>query len=237
MKLRNGWTLEKSTYNGLIMHCAPGTHEAALSLLLRHNVPRTSVLDLASGSGAMLARLRDIGFTQLHAVERNVERFQLGGISPLAIDLNSEFCGKFDRSFALITALEIIEHLDSPRHFLLQVRALLQDGGCLLLTTPNVSNWIGRVKFLLSGELRWFEEAQYHKMRHISPITDVQMRLMLNEVGLPLVDSTSAGDFFGPLRRLATTPISLLFWVIFGRNTRGDINIYLAAKSDTKRRV
>jgi hypothetical protein len=84
-EMRNVWTLDRSTYGGLVMHCAPGTHEAAISLLLRHDVPRTSVLDLGSGSGAMLARLRDVGFTQLHAVERNVNRFQLAGIDRLPL--------------------------------------------------------------------------------------------------------------------------------------------------------
>ena len=230
MNWKSVWTRSKSTYNGLVTHCAPGTHEAAVSLLLRHDVPRTSVLDVASGTGAMLARLRDTGFSGLQAIERNVDRFQVKGLTPIAINLNLDFCGKFDRSFALITAVEIIEHLDSPRHFLLQVRSLLQDGGYLLLTTPNVSNWVGRIKFLVSGNLRWFEEAHY-KQRHISPITDVQMRLMLNEVGFQLMDTTSAGDFFGPLKHLVSMPVSLLFRVIFGQRTQGDVNLYLATKS------
>ena len=228
--MRNLWTLDLSPYKGLVMRCAPGTHEAAMSLLLRHNPSRSSVLDLASGSGAMLARLHDAGFTDLHAVDLNVEQFQLQGIMPLRIDLMSEFCQQFDRRFGLITAVEIIEHLESPHHFLRQVWTLLQEGGYLLLTTPNVSNWVGRIKFLLTGDIRWFDEAQYHQIHHISPITDVQMRLMLNEVGFRLVDSTSAGDFFGPVKRLVTLPVSLLFRAIFGRKAWGDANIYLAVK-------
>jgi 2-polyprenyl-3-methyl-5-hydroxy-6-metoxy-1,4-benzoquinol methylase len=176
------------------MRCAPGTHEAAMSLLLRYNPPRSSVLDLASGSGAMLARLGDNGFTDLQAAELDIERCQLERINPRLIDLNSEFCRQFDRRFALITAIEVSEHLDCPRHFLRQVWELLQDGGYLLLTTPNISNWVGRIKFLLWGELRWFDEAQYHRQRHISPLTDVYIWLMLNEIGFHLVDSSSAGD-------------------------------------------
>jgi ubiquinone/menaquinone biosynthesis C-methylase UbiE len=50
-----------------------------MSLLLRYNPPCSSVLDLASGSGAMLARLGDNGFTDLQAVELDVEKFRLGG--------------------------------------------------------------------------------------------------------------------------------------------------------------
>lgn len=227
-KIKKGWALEKSTYNTLTMYCAPGTHEAAMSLLLRHNPPRSSVLDLASGSGAMLARLFDHGFTELYAVERNVDRFQLAGIKPFTVDLNSGFCQQFDRRFALITAIEIIEHLDCPRDFLRQVRALLDEGGYLLLTTPNVSNWVGRIYFLLWGEFRWFCETQYKRQRHISPITDVQMRFMLKENGFHLVDSTSAGSFFGLLKQLVMAPVSLFFRATFGRRAWGDSNIYLA---------
>jgi hypothetical protein len=57
---------------------------------MRRLVPCTSILDLASGSGAMLARFRDIGYIQLYVVESNTARFQLAGINPLAIDLNAD---------------------------------------------------------------------------------------------------------------------------------------------------
>jgi cyclopropane fatty-acyl-phospholipid synthase-like methyltransferase len=184
----------------------------------------------------MLARFRDIGFTELHAVEHNIPRFQLAGINPLVIDLNTEFCQQFDRRFGLVSAIEIIEHLDCPRDFLRRVWALLEEEGYLLLTTPNISSWVGRIYFFLRGEPRWFDETHYRR-GHVSPITDVQMRFMLRENGFDLVDSTSAGSFFGPLKRLVLAPVSLCFRVLFGRRTWGDINVYLAKKSDTKRRI
>jgi Methyltransferase domain len=131
----------------------------------------------------------------------------------------------------LISAIEIIEHLHCPRHFLRQVRVLLDEHGYLLLTTPNVSHWVGRFHFLIRGELRWFGKKHYPM--HVSPITDVHMRFMLKENGFELVDSTSAGSFFGPLKHLALAPVSLFFGAVFGRRTWGDINIYLAKKSNT----
>ena len=100
----------------------------------------------------------------------------------------------------------------------------------LLLTTPNIANWVGRLTFLLTGEIRWFDETQYRFMQHISPITDTQMRLMLDELGYRLVESSSAGSFYGPLKRLVTAPISLTFRAIFGQRVWGDCNIYLAAR-------
>ena len=196
-------TRARETYAGLLMHCAPGTHEAALTLLGRGGAPWQGVLDLGAGTGAFLARLRDAGYTDLEAVDRNPARFQLDGVHCASLDLNAEFAGQLSRSFDLVTALEIIEHLDSPRAFLRQVHSLLTSEGMLLLSTPNVAHWAGRRKFLLTGDLRMFEGGLYHRMRHISPVTETQMRLMLAEVGFAVVGSATAGEFRGPLKRPA----------------------------------
>jgi len=229
-------TRARETYAGLLMHCAPGTHEAALTLLGRGGAPWQGVLDLGAGTGAFLARLRDAGYTDLEAVDRNPARFQLDGVHCASLDLNAEFAGQLSRSFDLVTALEIIEHLDSPRAFLRQVHSLLTSEGMLLLSTPNVAHWAGRLKFLLTGDLRMFEAGLYHRMRHISPVTETQMRLMLAEVGFAVVGSATAGEFHGPLKRLLTAPIALAFRLASGARALGDSCLYLARKTAPDRR-
>ena len=185
----------------------------------------------------MRARLEDAGFSDLHAVARDTALF---GEPPhatpelpeaLELDLDGEFVSHFERRFKLIITSEVIEHLNAPRFFLSQVFELLESGGYLLLTTPNVANWIGRVRFLLFGELRWFDERLSRRLNHVSPITDVQMRNMLPECGFELVASTSGGSFTGPLRALLTAPLSLPFLALAGRRAWGDCNIYLARKA------
>jgi SAM-dependent methyltransferase len=217
------------------MRCAPGTHEAAAALVQRH-VPRDArVLDLAAGTGAWLARLRDGGYRNLSAVELNVEGFDFDGVTPHPIDLNADFASAFDAPFGLVTAVEIIEHLDAPRQFVRNVRDLLSPGGYFLLTTPNVAHWVGRVRFAMSGSLRHFRQADYHYQRHISPITDVQMRLMLEEVGFDFVESTSAGTFFGSAKRALLAPWEAALRVMLGPLVSGDVAIYLARKTDRAR--
>jgi SAM-dependent methyltransferase len=218
------------------MHCAPGTHEAALALLGHAGAPRQGVLDLGAGTGAFLARLRDNLYTDLEAVDLNPARFQLDGVHCASLDLNAEFAGQYSRRFDLVTALEIIEHLDSPRAFLRQVHSLLTSEGILLLSTPNVAHWAGRRKFLLTGDLRMFEAGLYHRMRHISPVTETQMRLMLAEVGFAVVGSATAGEFRGPLKRLLTAPIALAFRLASGARALGDSCLYLARKTAPDRR-
>ncbi|SPP66508.1 class I SAM-dependent methyltransferase [Nitrospira lenta] len=50
----------------------------------------------------------------------------------------------------LVFALEIIEHLTSPFHLLAEAHRILQPGGCVVITTPNVTR-IGNVMKLLAG--------------------------------------------------------------------------------------
>jgi SAM-dependent methyltransferase len=219
------------------MRCAPGTHEAAMELLLRHAVARSGVLDLASGSGAFVARLRDQGFADLHAVELDEKKFQCDGIKPRAVDLNGEFAAQFDRKFTLVSAIEIVEHLDSPRRFLRQIRQLLTDDGHLLISTPNFADVIGRMKFLLTGELRYFDEGQYRYNHHISPITDTQMRLMLHEVGFDLVESVTAGDFGGGARGLLLKMARRIAAVMMRGVRNGEVHIYLAKRASQERNV
>jgi 2-polyprenyl-3-methyl-5-hydroxy-6-metoxy-1,4-benzoquinol methylase len=229
------WRRSLGTYDGRLMRCAPGTHEAAAVLVQRH-VPRDArVLDLAAGTGAWLARLRDGGYRDLSAVELNVAGFHFDGVTPRPIDLNTEFAGAFDAPFGLVTAVEIIEHLDAPRHFVRNVRDVLAPGGYFLLTTPNVAHWVGRVRFAMSGSLRHFRINDYHYQRHISPITDVQMRLMLEEVGFDVVESTTAGTFFGTAKRALLAPWEAAMRIMFGPLATGDVSIYLARKSDRAR--
>lgn len=48
----------------------------------------------------------------------------------------------------------------------------------LLLTTPNIGHWSGRLRFLASGEHRYFKEGDYYQQRHISLITHLHINLM-----------------------------------------------------------
>jgi 2-polyprenyl-3-methyl-5-hydroxy-6-metoxy-1,4-benzoquinol methylase len=235
---RSWLRLPLEEYQGRLMRCAPGTHAAAATLLRAARVATddTRVIDLASGTGAFLARLRDLGYRDLHAVELNVDGFRLDGVTPLPVDLNAPFAGGAlpAGAFDVVSAIEIIEHLDCPRVFLRNVHGILRDGGHLLLTTPNVASWLGRLRFLLSGELRQFQRHDYDYQRHISPTTHVQMRLMFEEVGFELIAMRAAGTFFGPVKRAVVWPIAAMSRVIWGNLADGDVVIYLARKTQPR---
>jgi len=214
-------TARKPPYRGYYVGSAAGTHEAALALLQRCSAPTTSVLDVASASGAFLARLGDNGFTGLRALDDPGEPFVLEGVPHASLDLDSAFAAEVAGQFALVTAIEVIEHRYSPFGFLTELGALVEDDGMLLVTTPNVAHWVGRIKFLLTGELRFFGRDLYRRVGHVSPVTDTQMRLMLERLGFRVVESCAAGQLYSPLKRALTAPLSVPFALAGGPPTRG----------------
>lgn len=218
-------------YSGIHCGCAPGTHAAVAEIIHRHAPPGSGVLDLGGQGGAMLARLRDIGWDDLWLADLDGTRFALPGVAFRRIDLNGNFAKAFDRSFSLIVSTDTIEHLDSPRHFLKQARSLLADDGLLAVSFPNVAFWEGRVKFALKGELWGFGASNYRKQRHISPMTIEQTELMMRELGLAPLDRRTAGSFATPLKWVLTSPIWGPMRWLGGERALGESAIFLAQKS------
>ena len=217
----------------LQMRCAPGTHEAAFKLLRPHlgQLEHPVVLDLAAGSGAWIQRLGDQHIDEIDAVEINSEGFRVRGITPMSVDLNLDWAHQMPRTYDVVSAIEIIEHLDNPRHFLGEARKVLRDGGILLLTSPYVSGVQGRIHFLKHGELRFFTEDDYEAQRHISPMTATHMRLALEEVGFTIVSTVTAGSFWSRGKKAVIHPFVRLANAVFRTAGIGDVAIYLARRS------
>jgi SAM-dependent methyltransferase len=100
-----------------------------------------SVLDIGCATGALLARLRERGW-RVTGVE----------ISPCAeyarkkraLEIKSvplEECNFPDKSFDIVFASHLIEHLNDPHLFLNKVYRVLKTGGYFYITTPNISSF------------------------------------------------------------------------------------------------
>jgi hypothetical protein len=93
---------------------------------------------------------------------------------------------------------------------------------------------VGRIRFLLKGDLRYFDDAQYVFNHHVSPLPEVQLRHLMDEVGLKIVMRKSAGSFFGPVKMAALTPVWLGFKLFGGEGAMGDVNLYAAMRCEPK---
>jgi 2-polyprenyl-3-methyl-5-hydroxy-6-metoxy-1,4-benzoquinol methylase len=130
-------------------------------------------------------RLKSLGFDVVCA-DKNPSAFH-AGLPFIQADFDA---GDFSASigggpFALVTAIEVIEHVESPIGFLRNMGRLLARDGVAVLTTPNVDNVPARVKFLLTEKIRMMDE--HSEVTHISPIFwDLFNRQFLPRAGLKL---------------------------------------------------
>jgi cyclopropane fatty-acyl-phospholipid synthase-like methyltransferase len=199
-------------YKGLTIHALPQVHEH-IAGILKANLPLgASVLDLASGSGAMCLRLKDMGMRPT-GTDLVCENFRLHSqVDFFTANLNEELPTHLHQKFDCVVATELIEHLENPRHLLRQCFSLLRPSGMLVLSTPNTESSISMAQFIRSGDFRWFAPAQYNNDGHITPILLPVLRHALEECGFVdiRIDSAAPLSFSG----LAWWRMRLLAWVL-----------------------
>lgn len=163
-----------------------GLHEFVFeNVIRRYARPGMRAADLGAGPGAMAARLHSLDL-DVFAVDRDASGFA-ADLPHLSLDFNQpDFAAQLGPgSFALVTAIEVIEHVESPIGFLRNIARLLTPDGVAVLTTPNVDSLPARLKFLLRGKIRTMDE--HGEPTHISPVFwDLLQRQFLPLAGLQL---------------------------------------------------
>lgn len=163
-----------------------GLHEfVSERVLARYARPGVRAVDLGAGPGGMAARLSELGCDVL-AVDRDAQGYE-AKLPHICLEFDQpDFASQLGpSSFGLVSAIEVIEHVESPINFLRNIRHLLSPGGVAVLTTPNVDSLPARSKFFLLGKIRTMDE--HGEPTHISPVFfDLLRRQFLPRAGLRL---------------------------------------------------
>lgn len=201
-----------TNYKGMRIHALPGLHEFVASKLSDLACCGDRALDLAAGAGAMSLRLKEMGF-EVTATDLVPDNFRLHGTIPFAqTNLNADFSRQFERKFSVIMALEIIEHLENPRHFLRECYKNLEAGGILILSTPNVDNPVSRAFLVRYGNYLWFQDEDYFGDGHITPCLGTYLEKCIRETGF---ESEWISSFGNPFRHLRKWPkLRFLAWML-----------------------
>jgi SAM-dependent methyltransferase len=127
-------------------HHAADSYADALRGRLDTLPDRASALEIGAGNGALLARLRILGFAELVGIEPS-----RAAARSAPADLHSSIrieC--FDPGslpaahFTLVIANQTIEHVPAPLELLSAAHTLLKPGGLLMLVSHNYRHWLMR---------------------------------------------------------------------------------------------
>ncbi|HVX66115.1 MAG TPA: methyltransferase domain-containing protein [Bryobacteraceae bacterium] len=220
-----------SLENPPLAQCAlAGLHDAALEFLTGHFPTGSSILDCGAGTGAWAAALAARGYAGVRAVDVCEDAYRAE--APFAaLDLNSRFADAVrvafgPRLYDLITAVEVIEHLESPSQFLRQCRQLVLPAGALLLTSPNPESAPSRLTFLATGRLRHFD--RHGDPSHITPLFPSLLARIAPGCGWALdavvpIPQRRTFACITPWKRALACGAAR----VFSGHTYGDCNLYL----------
>lgn len=151
------------------------SHTWALNLVSKEPIT-SSLLDIGSGSGAIGAELKSRGFEQLYAVETDPgARAHAGTIYTEAHDSLSAYNAK---KFDIILLLDVLEHTSEPAELLKAALSLLNPGGLLLISVPNIAHWSVR-GMLLFGIFDYQERGILDKT-HLRFFTRKSLKQLFN---------------------------------------------------------
>jgi SAM-dependent methyltransferase len=143
--------------------------------------------DIGAGFGIFLEELKNINSDARYiAIEPSVEQAEICRNKGLEVECCAlEEMERFKDEFDLLTAFELIEHLFNPKDFFTRVRALLKQGGYLLITTLNGQGF--------DIQLLWKNSKSVYPPHHLNFFNPCSISLLLEKRGFEVVNVSTPG--------------------------------------------
>ena len=147
-----------------------------------------SALDVGCGAGLLAEPLARMG-AKVTAVDAAPELIAVAREHAdgqgLRIDYRAAGVEDIDGKFDLVTAMEVVEHVADPQHFIDSLAARLSPDGLMILSTPNKTAWSKLLTITLAEGFGQVPKGTHDFNKFIDPDT---MRGLLAHAGLECVD-------------------------------------------------
>jgi 2-polyprenyl-3-methyl-5-hydroxy-6-metoxy-1,4-benzoquinol methylase len=171
-------------YKGIPINTTKYTHESVFKLVKKNK--DSIIVDIPSGSGAFVLRLKDAGYKNIKAVD--IENI-------LQIEHNDFVVGDMtqklpfdDKSCETVVCIDGIEHINKQYDFVKETNRILKNNGDFIVSTPNISSLRSRWKWLMTGHHHKcnapLNENNPTPLHHIAMISFHELRYLLHTNGL-----------------------------------------------------
>ncbi len=169
----------------------PRIRQSVLEIATHHHAakPIRQHLDVGAGRGELVQLFRERFQCESSVCDYTSELMQLPGVKVDIANLNHERLPYADASFDVVTATEVVEHLEHYRETMREFHRILRPGGICIVTTPNILNLNSRLRFLwfgfwnLFGPLPVKHSALFSTGGHINPVSYFHLAHALLDAG------------------------------------------------------
>jgi len=155
-----------------------------VNFLNRKNLHNLKVFELGCGDGRFLCKLKGLG-ADVYGIDINANGIakakECGLENVFTATLTKDFAEQFEKSFDLIFAfhvLEHIEHIDNIKEVIRNINIMLKPGGFLFLSVPNPERLSARI----------FKESWDEPPYHLTKWTKKSLRLLLENNGFEILN-------------------------------------------------
>jgi 2-polyprenyl-3-methyl-5-hydroxy-6-metoxy-1,4-benzoquinol methylase len=103
-----------------------------------------------------------------------------------SFDLDSGRIPLPDHSADLVTAVEVIEHLENPRDLVRKLTGLAKPGGWVIVTTPNQLSLLSLLTLVMKQRFQAFQDVHYPA--HLTALLEADLRRIAAECGLAQIE-------------------------------------------------